>query len=83
MPSTIPAFKIDLINGDPDISSSSQPAALAGYPAITVPAGFAGPLPVGITFLGTAFTEPVLIKLAYAFEQATHARRTPGLEPQT
>jgi amidase len=83
MPSTIPAFKIDLINDDPDISSSSQAAALAGYPAITVPAGFAGALPVGITFMGAAFTEPVLIKLAYAFEQATHARRTPGFVPQT
>jgi amidase len=83
MPSTVPAFKIDLINGDPDVRGSSQPAALAGYPGITVPAGFAGPLPVGITFIGTAFAEPVLLRLAYAFEQATHARQSPRFELQT
>jgi amidase len=83
MPTTSPAFKIDLINGDPDVRGSSQPAAVAGYPAISVPAGFAGPLPVGITFMGTAFAEPILIRLAYAFEQATQARQAPRYEQST
>ena len=80
MPTTSPAFKIDAINGDPHVDSSAPPAAVAGYPAITVPAGFAGALPVGITFMGTAFSEPVLMKLAYAFEQATRARHAPRYE---
>jgi amidase len=52
-------------------------AAVAGYPNITVPAGFAKELPIGISFFGKAFTEHTLIKLAYAFEQATKARRKP------
>jgi amidase len=77
MPTTGPAFKIDRMNGDSHGGSSSQPAALAGYPAITVPAGFAGELPIGITFMGRAFSESTLIRLAYAFEQATNARRQP------
>jgi amidase len=77
MPTCSPPWPIDLINGDPSLGSSSQPAALAGYPAITVPAGFVFGLPVGITFMGRAFSEPTLIKLAYAFEQATKARRSP------
>ncbi len=77
MPTTTPAWTVDLVNGDPSFGGSSQPSALAGYPAITVPAGFCFGLPVGITFTGRAFSEPVLIKLAYAFEQATHFRRPP------
>ncbi|MDQ3328431.1 MAG: amidase family protein, partial [Chloroflexota bacterium] len=52
-------------------------AAVAGYPAITVPAGFALGLPVGVTFFGRAYSEPVLLRLAYAFEQGTTARRPP------
>ena len=78
MPTSSPAWCIDLVNGDHNPGgSSSQVAALAGYPAITVPAGFTFELPIGITFMGRAFSEPTLIKLAYAFEQATKSRRTP------
>jgi amidase len=54
---------------------------MAGYPVITVPAGFAMGLPVGISFIGTALSEPTLFKLAFAFEQATKARRSPGYAP--
>jgi amidase len=58
---------------------SSTPAAVAGYPNITVPAGFArGALPLGMSFFGGRFSEPALIALGYAFEQATHARRPPA-----
>jgi len=83
MPSTSPAWCIDLIDGDHDLGGSSQPAALAGYPAINVPAGFSFELPVGITFMGRAFSEPTLIKLAYAFEQGTKARHKPRFLPTT
>jgi amidase len=81
MPTTGPAWTIDLVNGDHHSGGSSQPAALAGYPAITVPAGEVFGLPVGITFMGRAFTEPKLIRLAYAFERATSARRPPSYRP--
>jgi amidase len=77
MPTTGPAFKIDLVNGDAHSGGSSQPVALAGYPAITVPAGFVDELPIGITFMGRAFSEEILLRLAFAFEQATKARREP------
>jgi amidase len=77
MPTNSPPWPVDLINGDPSLGSCSQPAALAGYPAISVPAGYVFGLPVGITFMGRAFSEPTLIKLAYAFEQGTKARRSP------
>jgi amidase len=81
MPTGAPGWKIDLIDGDHHLGSSSQPAALAGYPAVSVPAGEVLGMPVGITFMGRAFSEPKLIALAYAFEQATHARRAPGFAP--
>jgi amidase len=69
---------IDLINGDYDTGFSlSSPAAMAGYPHITVPMGFVHDLPIGFSFFSTAYTEPQLIKLAYAFEQATKARMAP------
>ena len=65
------------MNGDQFRGSSAKSAALAGYPLISVPAGQATGLPVGITFMGRAWSEPTLIKLAYSFEQATKARRPP------
>ena len=81
MPTGSPGWSIDLVDGDHFLGSSSQPAALAGYPAINVPAGFSLGLPVGITFMGRAFSEPTLIKLAYAFEQGTKVRRSPQFLP--
>ena len=75
-----PAWLIDLVNGDSFSGvSSSQPPAVAGYPAITVPAGFISGLPVGMTLMGPAWSEASLIKYAYAFEQATAHRRAPTL----
>jgi len=75
-----PAWLIDLVNGDSFGGGSSSPAAIAGYPNISVPMGNVRGLPVGISFFGRAWSEPVLIKLAYSFEQATKARRVPGLQ---
>jgi amidase len=72
-----PAWLIDLVNGDADGGGSSSPAAEAGYPSITVPAGYALGLPVGISFFGRAWSEPTLIGIAYAFEQAASARHAP------
>lgn len=72
-----PAWVTDLVNGDHDTGGSSSPAAVAGYPNINVPAGFIFGLPVGISFFGRAWSEPVLIKIAYAFEQATRVRKAP------
>jgi amidase len=75
-----PAWLTDLVNGDHFTGvSSSTPPAVAGYPAITVPAGFVFGLPVGLTFMGPAWSEAVLIRLAYAFERATGHRRPPRL----
>ena len=69
---------IDLINGDYDTGFSlSSPAAMAGYPHVTVPMGFVHDLPVGFSFFGTAYSEPALISMAYAFEQATMVRKAP------
>jgi len=76
-----PAWNTDWVNGDHFSGGSSSPAACAGYPAISVPAGFIHGLPVGITFMGTAWSEPVLIKIAFAFEQATWHRKAPGFIP--
>jgi amidase len=76
-PTIGPACMSDLINGDRWLGGSTSPAAVAGYPSITVPAGFVFGLPLGISFFGRAWSEPVLLKLAYAFEQATKHRKPP------
>jgi amidase len=73
-----PAWTTDVLNGDHDTGGSSSPAAMAGYPDITVPAGYIYDLPIGISFFGAAWSEPKLLKYAYAFEQATQARRKPA-----
>ncbi len=77
-PTNGPAVCIDLVNGDYDNGVSlSSPAAMAGYPHITVPMGYVHHLPVGFSFFSTAYTEPQLIALGYAFEQATKSRKAP------
>ncbi len=78
-PSNAQAWMIDLINGDSPTNyvSSSSLAAVAGYANITVPSGFLNEMPIGISFIGRAFSEPTLIKLAYSWEQAAMARRKP------
>jgi amidase len=76
-PTGSPAWTTDLVNGDHFLGASSTPAAVAGYPSITVPAGFAHGLPVGISFIGPAWSEATLIKLAYAYEQQTRHRQPP------
>jgi amidase len=71
------AWLTDHLTGDHFGGGSSTPSAVAGYPAVTVPAGFVSGLPIGLSFLGRAWSEATLLKLAYAFEQATRARRPP------
>ncbi len=73
-----PAWTIDHVNGDHFSGSSSSPAAISGYPNVTVPMGYVHGLPVGISFFGKAWSEPVLIRLAYAYEQATKHRKAPS-----
>jgi amidase len=76
-PTDSPAWLTDLIDSDHFLGGSSTIAAVAGYPSITVPAGFVFGLPIGISVFGRAWSEPTLLKFAYAFEQATHSRKPP------
>ena len=73
-----PAWLIDLVNGDSHAGGFTSPAAVAGYPHVTVPMGEVSGLPVGLSFVGGAWSEPTLLRLAYAFEQATRHRRAPA-----
>jgi amidase len=77
-PTGNPPWPIDVVNGDHFTGSVTTPAAVAGYPHITVPGGFDHGLPVGISFFGRAWSEPTLIRLAYAYERATKHRRPPA-----
>lgn len=76
-PTGSPAWQTDWVNGDHFQLGSSSPAARAGYPNITVPMGFVGELPVGMSIFGQAWTEPLLLEIAYAYEQGTKHRRAP------
>jgi amidase len=76
-PTSGPAWTIDLVNGDDDTGGSSSLAAVAGYSNISVPMGSVFGLPVGISFFGRGWSEPKLLKLAFAFERITHGRRPP------
>jgi amidase len=80
-PTAGPAWISDLVNGDNPAGGSATAAAVAGYPHITLPVGFIFGLPVGISFFGRAWSEPVLIKIAYGFEQATKTRKPPRFLP--
>jgi len=76
-PTGSPAWKTDLVLGDHFVGGSSSLAAISGYPAITVPMGFVDDLPVGITFFGKAWNEPLLLEIAYSYEQGTKHRIPP------
>jgi amidase len=80
-PTNSPAWTTDLVNGDHFVLASTGPCARAGYPLVTVPAGFTFGLPIGLTFMGVASSEPTLIGLAYSFEQATKVRQSPTFLP--
>lgn len=76
-PTGSPAWRTDHTNGDHYMLSSSSPAAISGYPNITVPMGFIEGLPVGVSFWGRAWSEPILLEIAYAYEQGTQYRKAP------
>jgi amidase len=80
-PTNSPAWPIDWVNGDHFTGGYSQMSAVAGYPHVTVPAGYVHGLPIGISFFASAWSEPLLIKLAFAFEQAFQARQPPKFLP--
>ena len=75
-----PAWTIDWVNGDHFSGGSSSPAAISGYPNITVPMGFVEGLPIGISFFGRAWSEPILLEIAFAYEQVTKHRKSPGFK---
>jgi amidase len=81
VPTGNPPWAIDPLLGDHFLGGSSTPAAVAGYPSIAVPAGYSFGLPVGLSFIGRAWSEPTLIKLAYAYEQGTKHRQPPRFLP--
>ena len=78
-----PAWLIDPVNGDHSGASFSSPAAVAGYPHLTVPAGFVRDLPVGLSFVGAAWSEARLLALGHAYEKITTHRRPPRFAPRT
>ena len=80
-PTNSPAWRTDLENGDDFLVGSSSPAAISGYPNITVPAGYSTHLPVGVSFIGSRWAEPRLLALAHAWERATQVRRKPRFLP--
>ena len=80
-PTGSPAWKTDLIDGDHFLGGSSSLAAIAGYPAITVPMGFVDELPVGVSFFSKAWSEPQLIEIAFSYEQSTKNRKAPKYIP--
>ena len=80
-PTGSPAWLTDPVSGDHYVGGNTTPAAVAGYPSVTVPAGFVFDLPVGLSFIGCAWSEPTLIRLAAAFEGAARHRRPPSLRP--
>lgn len=80
-PTNSPAWKTTLGQGDAFLFGTSGPAAVAGYPSVSVPMGFVGPLPVGVSIFGGRWDEPNLISFAYAYEQASHVRRAPTFIP--
>ncbi|MEO7073203.1 MAG: amidase, partial [Rhodanobacter sp.] len=76
-PTQGPAWPIDLVSGDREGPAAYSPAAVAGYPSITVPAGFVHDLPIGMLFFAGKWSEPTLIGIAYGFEQSSQAWRAP------
>jgi amidase len=80
-PTGSPAWTIDLVNGDHFLGASSTPAAVSGYPNVTVPMGFVAGLPVGLSFIGKPWSEGTLLRYAYAYEQGTRHRRAPRFIP--
>jgi amidase len=82
-PANGPAWVTDHLNGDHFGGGSSTAAAIAGYPNITVPCGFVGSVPIGISFFGAAWSEPTLIRIAYAYEQMTKHRQAPRFLPNS
>jgi amidase len=81
-PTLSPAWTTDLVNGDHVIGGATTLPAVAGYPHLTVPMGFVQGLPVGLSFIGTAWSEAALLGMGYAFEQRTSARKPPTYRPR-
>jgi amidase len=81
-PTLSPAWTTDLVNGDHFLGGATTLAAVSGYPHLTVPMGFVQGLPVGLSFIGTAWSDAALLGMGYAFEQRTNARRPPAYQPR-